>query len=122
MKQVLIVDDAVTVRMYHKDLMGKCGFATDEAANGIEALEKVLSKEFDLLIVDVNMPKMDGYRFVTEVRKNADIFHLPVIMVSTEAQSIDQQRSLSVGANHYIVKPAVPDALMLHAKLLVGEY
>ena len=60
MKQILIVDDAVTVRMYHKDLMTKCGFASDEAANGIEALEKVLSKEFDLLIVDVNMPKMSN--------------------------------------------------------------
>lgn len=120
MKNVMIIDDAITVRMYHRSLMEKCGFTVTEAENGIEGLEKVLTQPCDLLIVDVNMPKMDGYRFTAEVRKHPEICHLPIIMVSTEAEPRDKQRALGLGSNHYIVKPASPPALITNAKLLIG--
>ncbi|QEP43772.1 response regulator [Ectothiorhodospiraceae bacterium BW-2] len=121
MTRVLIVDDALTVRMYHRQLMEQLGFEVDEASNGIEALEKGLSTRYELFIVDVNMPKMDGYRLVQEMRKNGALQHIPVIMVSTEAQLRDREQALLAGANFYVVKPADPDSLQLQARLLAGE-
>ena len=60
MKRILIVDDAATVRMYHRNILESAGYSVDEALNGIEAIEKAFQESFDLYIVDVNMPKLDG--------------------------------------------------------------
>ena len=68
MKRILIVDDAATVRMYHRGILESSGYKVEEAWNGIEALEKSLESPFDLYMVDVNMPKLDGYAFLRELR------------------------------------------------------
>jgi len=120
MKKILIVDDAVTVRMYHRQLMEAVGFEVEEAENGIEALEKGLSREFDLFLVDVNMPKMDGYRLVEEIRRSPQLQAVPVIMVSTEQEEQDKEKAYRAGANFYIVKPADPEELQIYATLLAG--
>lgn len=120
MKRVLIVDDAVTVRLYHRQLMESIGFEVEEAANGIEALEKGLTKPFDLFVVDVNMPKMDGYRLVREMRRSQELCAIPVIIVSTEAQRHDREQALLAGANFYVVKPADGQTLKTQARLLAG--
>nr|MCU0951787.1 response regulator [Burkholderiaceae bacterium] len=82
MNRILIVDDAMTVRMYHGKVLGDGGFEVHEAANGVEALEKVAARPadapFDLFVVDVNMPKMDGYSFVRELRRLAEVPQVPV--------------------------------------------
>jgi len=121
MKKILIVDDAVTVRMYHRQLMEALGFEVDEAENGIEALEKGLSQNFDLFLVDVNMPKMDGYRLVEEMRKTPSLQAIPVIMISTEESDQDKEKAYLSGANFYVVKPAKPDELQTYAGLLAGD-
>ena len=82
MRRILIVDDAATVRMYHRNLLEAAGYAVEEAVNGIEALEKSLQAPFDLYVVDINMPKLDGYGFLRELRSQ-DILQAPAIMVST---------------------------------------
>ncbi len=120
MKRILIVDDAATVRMYHRNILEAAGYAVEEAVNGIEALEKSLQASFALYVVDVNMAKLDGYGFLRQLR-GLDIFQAPAIMVSTEAQGHDQQRAYAAGANVYLVKPVKPEQLLLHAKLLLGE-
>ncbi len=120
MKRVLVVDDALTVRLFHRHLLEAVGFAVEEAGNGIEALEKGLNGQFDLFIVDVNMPKMDGYRLVTEMRLGQELRAVPVIMVSTEAQPRDRDLALLAGANGYVVKPADGPRLQRHAQLLAG--
>jgi len=61
MKRVLVIDDATTVRLYYRQILEARGFAVEEAGNGYEGLEKALAGQFDLYVVDVNMPKMDGY-------------------------------------------------------------
>ncbi len=122
MKNVLIVDDAVTVRMYHRQLMESLGFQVVEAENGIEALEKGLSQNFDLFLVDVNMPKMDGYRLVREMRKLPELQAVPVIMISTEASDLDKEKAYLAGANFYVVKPARAQELKTYASLLAGGY
>ncbi len=111
MKRVLIVDDATTVRKYERQLVEEMGFETEEAINGIEALEKILENRFDLLLVDINMPKMNGYELVKEIRKNPELMDIPVIMISTEAAQEDKIKAYEAGANYYIVKPIRPETL-----------
>ena len=120
MKRILIVDDAATVRMYHRNILETAGYAVEEAVNGIEALEKSLQQPFELYVVDINMPKLDGYGFLRELR-TLEIFQAPAIMVSTEAESNDHTRAYAAGANAYLVKPVKPERLLLHVKLLIGE-
>jgi len=122
-KRVLIVDDAATVRMYHRSILEAAGYKVEEAWNGIEALEKALeapSGFYDLYIVDVNMPKLDGYGFLRELRQQ-DILQAPAIMVSTEAATRDELAAYRAGASGYLVKPAKPQQLLAHVRLMLGE-
>ena len=125
MSQILIVDDAATVRMYHRKMLSDAGWQIEEAANGLEALERVLNQPsdapFSLYVVDVNMPKMDGYTFVRELRRIEQAAPAPVLMVSTEAQASDASAAQAAGANCYMIKPAKPHALVLTAALLLGD-
>lgn len=120
MKRILIVDDAATVRMYHRDILEKAGFAVETALNGIEALEKALREPFDLYMVDVNMPKLDGTGFLKRLRAE-DIPQAPAIMISTEAEFADASTAFTAGANDYLVKPVKPSQLLAHVRLLLGE-
>jgi two-component system chemotaxis response regulator CheY len=120
MKRILIIDDAATVRMYHRNILESAGYAVEEAMNGIEALEKALQSPFDLYIVDVNMPKLDGYGFLRQLRAE-DMHQAPAIMVSTEAATHDQTVAYRAGANGYLVKPVKPVQLLTHVRLLLGE-
>ena len=121
MKHILIVDDAATVRMYHRNILETAGYSVDEAINGIEALEKALNTHYDLYLVDVNMPLLDGYSFVRELRGHADIPQAPAVMISTEAKASDQTQAYQAGANLYIIKPTRPDVLLNNVRLLLGE-
>jgi two-component system chemotaxis response regulator CheY len=122
--RILVVDDATTVRSYHRKMLVDAGWTVDEAANGLEALEKVAQLPaglaFDLFLVDVNMPKMDGYTFVRELRR-LGTRQSPVLMVSTESQLQDSAAAADAGANAYLVKPARPAELVLNAALLLGD-
>ena len=120
MKRILVVDDASTVRMYHRSILEAEGYTVDEAINGIEALEKSLSSEFDLFIVDINMPQMDGYGFLQQLRAE-DVSQAPAVMVSTEAAEIDHTQAYESGANLYLVKPIKPVHMMTYVRLLLGE-
>ncbi|MBA2076833.1 response regulator [Aeromonas veronii] len=119
MKRILVVDDAATVRMYHKQILQQAGYLVDEAVNGLEALEKALLSPYDLYLVDINMPKLDGYDFLKDLRSR-DIFQGPAIMISTEAQQHDKLRAFASGANLYMVKPIKPAELLKYCALLLG--
>lgn len=120
-KRILVVDDAATVRMYHRSILEGAGFEVVEAINGIEALEKTLTAPvpFDLYLVDINMPKLDGYGFLRELRSQ-DMPQAPAVMISTEAQAQDKRRAWEAGANFYLVKPIKPDVLLAYIRLLLG--
>ncbi len=119
MKRILIVDDAATVRLYYRSILEKEGYCVEEAMNGIEALEKSLMQMFDLYIVDVNMPKMDGYSFLQQLR-SFDMLQAPAIMVSTESEQHDRDKAFSAGANLYIHKPVKHHQLSCYVALLLG--
>ena len=120
MKRILIIDDAATVRMYYRNILESSGYVVEEAVNGIEGLEKALGAPFDLYIVDINMPKLDGYGFLRELR-GEDMPQAPAIMVSTEAAANDELTAYRVGANGYLIKPVTPERLLTHVRLLLGE-
>ena len=116
-KKILVVDDSLTVRMYHKQILQKDGYECDEAENGMEALEKAQLNEYDLFLVDINMPVLDGYSFVKRLRAGEGN-EAPVIMVSTESEEMDMDLAYEAGASMYLVKPARPDDLLLNVKML----
>jgi two-component system chemotaxis response regulator CheY len=120
MKRILVIDDAATVRMYHRAILESSGYSVEEAWNGIEALEKALEAPFDLYLVDVNMPKLDGYGFLRELRQQ-DIPQEAAIMVSTEAAERDQMAALKAGANVYLTKPLRQLQLITYVRLMLGE-
>ncbi len=121
MSQILIVDDAVTIRLYHRQIVESMNLSVEEAENGVEALEKALNHQYGLFLVDVNMPKMDGYRFIKEIRKNPELRSTPAIMISTEAEKQDKEKAYLAGANLYLVKPIRPEILQSYISLMVGS-
>jgi two-component system chemotaxis response regulator CheY len=120
-KRILVIDDSSLVRLYYRHALEQAGFEVEQAINGIEAMEKVLAQDFDLAIVDVNMPRMDGLTFVRALRRNArEVAALPVIIITTEAGPPDREDARAVGANFYLVKPVSEAALVRHAAALTG--
>lgn len=119
--RVMVVDDAALVRLFYRDTLEKAGFIVDEALNGLEALEKVLSEAPDLLIVDVNMPQMDGITFIKTLRRQGlPVAGIPVLVTSTEAAPQDFAAARDAGANFYLVKPIDPDRLLAFAAMMCG--
>ena len=120
-KRILVVDDASLVRLYYRDALERAGYQVDEALNGLEALERLLVGEPDLLIVDVNMPQMDGFTFLKVLRRQKlPVAGIPAVIISTEGAPQDLEAARAAGANFYLVKPVTPEALIEHVALLCG--
>jgi two-component system chemotaxis response regulator CheY len=110
------------VRLYCHDALERAGFEVDQAINGLEAMEKVLARTFDLVIVDVNMPRMDGISFVRALRRSGlPAASLPSLMMTTEANQQDRDDARAAGANYYLVKPVSEADLVRHVAVLTGS-
>jgi two-component system, chemotaxis family, chemotaxis protein CheY len=120
-KRVLVIDDAALVRTYYRSALEAHGFVVEEALNGLEGLEKVLLQPFDLAIVDVNMPQMDGITFLHTLRsKDLPVSGIPVLVISTEAGVQDVAAARRAGANYYLVKPIKQETLAEYAAIFCG--
>jgi two-component system chemotaxis response regulator CheY len=120
-KRVLVVDDASLVRMYYRDALERAGYEVHEALNGLEALEKLHEAPADLLIVDVNMPQMDGFTFLKVLRRQElPVAAIPALVISTEAGVQDQEAARAAGGNFYLVKPVSQELLVEYAAMLCG--
>lgn len=120
-KHILIVDDSKTVRNLVAFIMKKEGFAITTAEDGLDGLEKLYAADkVDLIISDVNMPRMDGFTFIKTVREQEAYRDLPIVVLSTEGQEHDIQQGLSLGANLYMVKPAQPEKMVKNVRMLLG--
>jgi two-component system chemotaxis response regulator CheY len=120
-KRIMIVDDAALVRTYYRAALEERGFEVAEALNGLEALEKILLRPFDLAIVDINMPRMDGITFLRALRsKELPVSGVPVLVTSTEAESQDMAAARGAGANFYLVKPIRQETLADYAAIFCG--
>ncbi|MGK0289453.1 MAG: two-component system chemotaxis response regulator CheY [bacterium] len=121
MAKVLVVDDSAIVRNLHTFMLKSAGFEVTEAVNGYDALEKLLSTNFDLIVADINMPKMDGYTLCEEIRKNDVHKDAPIIIISTESEAEDKIKGFNAGANLYLVKPVKAEDLIENAKMLLKD-
>jgi two-component system chemotaxis response regulator CheY len=120
-RRILVIDDANLVRRFYRDALERAGFTVDEALNGVEALERILVETFDLVIVDVNMPQMDGFTFVKAMRRQAaPMSSIPALVISTEAGPQDKAAARAAGANFYLVKPVSQAALVEHVSVMCG--
>jgi two-component system chemotaxis response regulator CheY len=120
--RALVIDDATTVRLFHRDVLEGAGFAVEEALNGLEALERALGADGppDLLVVDVNMPVMDGYAFLRAVRAEPALRATPAIMITTEGGEQDAAEAYRAGANLILTKPVPPEGLEHLARAMIG--
>ena len=120
-KRILVIDDANLIRRFYRDALERAGFEVDEALNGVEALEKVLGGTYDLMVVDVNMPQMDGLTFLKVLRRQTTaVSSLPALVISTEAAAQDMTAARAAGANFYLVKPVSQERLVEHVSIMCG--
>ena len=119
--KILVVDDSQTVRTLLSFILKSNGFEVESAINGVDALEKIYKDEFDLVVCDVNMPKMDGLTLIKVLRLQDIYRELPIIVVSTEESDEDKQKGMEAGANVYLVKPTEPTSLLENIKMLIGK-
>jgi len=102
----LIVDDFSTMRRIVRNLLKEIGHAdTDEAEDGVEALNKLRNGNYGFVVSDINMPNMNGFQLLAEIKKDDALKHLPVLMVTAEARKEDIVQAAQGGAAGYIVKP-----------------
>lgn len=103
---VLVVDDSPTMRQMVAFALRRIGgLSIDEAADGVEALQRIKSKAYDLVITDINMPMMDGLKLVALVRADERYANIPIVIVSTESAQADRDRAFALGATAYFAKP-----------------
>ncbi len=110
--KILVVDDMATMRRIIKGLLNQLGYKNiEEAEDGKVALQKLKSEKFDFVITDWNMPNMTGLELVQEIRKDPELKHLPVLMVTAEAKKENVLMAIKAGVNNYIVKPFTAEVL-----------
>lgn len=111
MKKVLVVDDEVFIRKMIEVRLKAAGVAVIEAENGIEGVKMASSERPDLIIMDVMMPKMDGFQACESIRSNPDISGTPILMLTARGQMVDVERAMALGILEYITKPFSPKEL-----------
>ena len=121
-KRILVVDDSLTVREMERKLLLGRGFEVDVAIDGIDGWNVVRSGEYDLVITDVDMPRMDGIELVSLIKKDLHLHKLPVMIVSYKDRPEDRARGLSAGADYYLTKGSFHDETLLDAVAdLIGD-
>jgi len=117
--KILIVEDEVTIAELEKDYLELSGFGVEVANDGETGLQKALSEDYDLLILDLMLPGVDGFEICRQVR---DQKNTPIIMVSAKKDDIDKIRGLGLGADDYMTKPFSPSELVARVKAHLARY
>jgi len=121
-KKVLVVDDSLTVRELERKMLANRGYQVTVAVDGMDGWNAVRAEHFDLVITDIDMPRMDGIELVSLIRGAPQLQSLPVMIVSYKDREEDRQRGLEAGADHYFTKSSFHDESLLQAVTdLIGE-
>jgi two-component system sensor histidine kinase and response regulator WspE len=120
-KRILVVEDSFTVRELERKLLVNSGFDVEVAVDGMDGWNAARTSHFDLVITDVDMPRMDGIELVTLIKKDPHVKLLPVMIVSYKDRPEDRRRGLDAGADYYLAKGSFHDEALLHAVVdLIG--
>ena len=119
MSRLLIVDDEVNIRELIKKYARFEGYEVEEAIDGLEAIDKCKKANFDLIVMDVMMPELDGFSAVKEIRKTKNI---PIIMLSARGEEYDKLHGFDLGIDDYVVKPFSPKELMMRINAILNRY
>jgi two-component system, chemotaxis family, chemotaxis protein CheY len=121
-KELLVVDDSKVMRdMIVACLRPEPELAFGHAASGLEAIEKLSLKEFDLLVLDLNMPDIGGIEVIEFVRGQDRLRRLPIIIVTTRGDEASRARALGAGANRFMTKPFAPEALLAEVRAILVD-
>ncbi|MBL3830693.1 hybrid sensor histidine kinase/response regulator, partial [Pseudomonas syringae pv. theae] len=121
-KRVLVVDDSLTVRELERKLLVGRGYDVSVAVDGMDGWNALRAEDFDLLITDIDMPRMDGIELVTLLRRDTRLQSLPVMVVSYKDREEDRRRGLDAGADYYLAKASFHDDALLDAVVeLIGD-
>jgi two-component system chemotaxis sensor kinase CheA len=112
---ILVVDDALTVRELQRSILERAGFEVRVASDGVQALAMLAEERSDLVLTDVEMPRMDGFALTEAIRAQPNLANLPVIVLTSRSSDDDRRRGLEAGADGYIVKSAFDEAALLSA-------
>jgi len=118
MAKILIVDDEVKIREVIREYAQFSKYETDEAADGMEAVAKVKNNDYDLIIMDIMMPKLDGFSACKEIKKEKDV---PIIMLSARGEEYDKLFGFELGIDDYVVKPFSPKELMARVAAVLAR-
>ena len=118
--RILIVEDSPTMRQLLAFALKRLrGAEVVEAEDGMDGLRKVTSDEFDLALIDINMPVMDGLKLIHLIRQEPDLASMPIVVITTEGAQEDRDRALALGANEYLTKPIQANRVLAVAKALL---
>jgi two-component system chemotaxis sensor kinase CheA len=112
-KSILIVEDSISTRMLLKNILESAGYQVQVAVDGVDALTALKTADFDLVVSDVEMPRMNGFDLTAEIRADKKLAELPVVLVTALAAREDRERGIDVGANAYIVKSSFEQSNLL---------
>lgn len=110
--RALVIDDSKSIRSILSKILKEIGFTVEEAGNGLEALDVIKKEKVDLALVDWNMPDMNGYEFIQEVRKDNTFKDMRMMMVTTETEMNKVVEALEAGANEYVMKPFTKEMII----------
>ncbi len=119
MSTVLVVEDSVTQRAMITDLLKGSGLNVTIASDGVEALEKIQGHSPDLVVLDIVMPRMNGYEVCRQIKANPKTQNIPVVMCSSKGEEFDRYWGMKQGADAYIAKPFQPTELVGTVKQLL---
>jgi DNA-binding response OmpR family regulator len=119
-KKILLVDDSATILMMERMILGKGPYELVTAVDGEDAVAKAVSERPDLILMDVIMPKMNGFDAVRRIREHSEVGDTPIIMVTTRGEMENVENGFSSGCNDYVTKPINAPELMTKLKALLG--
>lgn len=121
-KRILVVEDSLTVREIEREILQAYGYAVDTAVDGVDGWNAVRESEYDLVVTDIDMPRMDGIALLKSIKQDLHLKNIPVMIVSYKDRQEDRSRGLSAGADYYLAKGSFQDDTLIEAVLdLIGE-
>ncbi|MGD8378144.1 MAG: response regulator, partial [Gammaproteobacteria bacterium] len=118
----MVVDDSITVRRVTQRLLERYGMRVETAKDGVDALAKLQEYRPDVMLLDIEMPRMDGYELATHMRNDSELKAIPIIMITSRTGEKHRNRAMEIGVNRYLGKPYQEAELLETIQSLVGNF